>query len=480
MLIGKKSALFASLFFLLSLLSLAGLCSAAALPQFIELAEKSGGAVVNISTVKMVTGSQNFKDLFKFKDEESPFEDYFDQFEKFFQNPKKPHKERSLGSGFIISEDGYIVTNNHVVADANEVKVNLKGHNKESESFEAKVVGRDKETDLALIKITAKQKLPFLQFGDSDALKVGEWVMAIGNPFGLEHTVTAGIVSAKGRVIGSGAFDDFIQTDASINPGNSGGPLLNLDGQVVGVNAAIVATGQGIGFAIPSNMAKKIVAQLKESKKVQRGWIGVTIQDVDAKAAKALGLDKPKGALISSVLEGQPAEKAGMQTSDVVQEINGAPVEDANDLLRRIAGIAPGEKANLSVWRKGKIVKITLTLGERDLDKLANKDESAPQTPDDKKNSAMGLVLKPVDKKQAQALGLDKPKGLLVSQVEDGSKAEENDVRVGDLILEANQQPVNSVKELKEVLDTDAKKKGVVMLLIRRDKQSVFRTVPVE
>jgi len=453
-------------------------CLAGDLPQFIELAEKTGAAVVNISTVKVVGSSQNLKDLFKFHGEDAPFEDYFDQFERFFQMPKKPHKERSLGSGFIISEDGFIVTNNHVVADANEVKVSLKGHNKESESFDAKVVGRDKETDLALIKITAKQKLPALAFADSDTLKVGEWVMAIGNPFGLQHTVTAGIISAKGRLIGSGPFDDFIQTDASINPGNSGGPLLNMAGEVVGINTAIVASGQGIGFAIPSNMAKKIIAQLKESKKVQRGWIGVTIQDVDEKSAKALGLDKARGALVSSVLEGQPAEKAGVQTGDVIVEINGKPVDDANDLLRKIAALTPGEKTVLTLWRKGKTLPANLTLGERDIDRLAGKDK--PQSEEDKKSVALGLGLKPVDKQEAAALGLDKPRGLLVTQVDDGSKAEENDIRPGDVILDANQQPTNTIKEFKAVLEGDAKKKGVVMFLLKREKQSLFRTVPLE
>ncbi|MCF8040011.1 MAG: Do family serine endopeptidase, partial [Desulfohalobiaceae bacterium] len=325
----------------------------AALPQFADLAQKASPAVVNISTVKVVETSQQMKRFLEpFQRKGSPFEDFFDQF--FGDIPQK-RKEKALGSGFIISSDGYVVTNNHVVEKADEIQVVLKGGD---ETYPAEVVGRDPETDLALLKIEAEQELPELKFGDSDDLTVGQWVMAIGNPFGLAHTVTAGIISAKGRVIGAGPYDNFLQTDASINPGNSGGPLLNLDGDVVGINTAIVAAGQGIGFAIPANMAKEIITGLKEYGAVKRGWLGVTIQDVDTNTAKALGLPEAKGALVASVNEGDPAAKAGIQTGDVIVAVNGDQIQDARDLTRTIGSLPPQNTIRLTVWRKGKVKEI--------------------------------------------------------------------------------------------------------------------------
>ncbi|HKK34230.1 MAG TPA: trypsin-like peptidase domain-containing protein, partial [Desulfomicrobiaceae bacterium] len=299
------------------------------LPDFTDLARDAGKAVVNISTVKHSEGpsKRDFRRFFG-DQKEGPLGDFFEQFERFFGDRMQPREQRSLGSGFIISEDGYIVTNNHVIEGADEVRVNLQGGNGAGDSFEAELVGADKETDLALLKIEAEEKLPVLRFGDSEELDVGQWVMAIGNPFGLDHTVTAGIISAKGRTIGAGPYDNFLQTDASINPGNSGGPLLNLDGEVIGINTAIIATGQGIGFAIPSSMAKEVISQLKNYKKVRRGWIGVTIQDVDENTATALGLDAPKGALVSGVQPGDPADKGGVQTGDVIIAVDGSTIEN--------------------------------------------------------------------------------------------------------------------------------------------------------
>ncbi|MEW5772580.1 MAG: DegQ family serine endoprotease [Thermodesulfobacteriota bacterium] len=448
----------------------------AGLPAFTDLAERSGPAVVNISTVKMVKGNQQIQDFFRFHrppgGQRSPFDDFFDQFERFFkQRPDAaPRKQRSLGSGFIVSQDGFIVTNNHVIADADEVEVNLQGSDK---PLPATIVGRDQETDLALLKVEAGRSLPVVSFGDSDRMKVGEWVMAIGNPFGLDHTVTVGIVSAKGRIIGSGPFDDFIQTDASINPGNSGGPLLNMDGEVIGINTAIVASGQGIGFAVPSNLARKVISQLKENKKVSRGWLGVTIQDVDENTAKALDLKEPKGALVASVIEGQPADKAGIKSGDVILEVNGEGVEDSSTLLRRIAGLAPGEKAKLTLWRSGKRLAVSVTLGERDLKQMA---QAQPQEKEGAEES-LGLAMRPVQDNEAEALGLDKAQGLLVTAVNEGSPAQEGDVRPGDVILQVNQQPAPSVAKFKEILEADARKKGVLLLLIQRQGQSVFRTI---
>jgi len=280
----------------------------AGLPDFTDLAEKSGKAVVNISTTKNIQSrSTQMKEYLRKVPKNDPFREFFEQFDKYFGGQEsQPRKLSSLGSGFIISSDGYIVTNNHVVAEADEIKVKLQGRDK---AYDAKVIGRDQETDLALLKVEAGGNLPVLEFGNSDATKVGEWVLAIGNPFGLSHSVTAGIVSAKGRHIGAGAFDSFLQTDASINPGNSGGPLIDMDGKVVGINTAIVPNGQGIGFATPSSMAEKIIRQLRSGKKIQRGWLGITMQELDDNTARAVGLKEPKGILVSQVVPGDPADK---------------------------------------------------------------------------------------------------------------------------------------------------------------------------
>ncbi len=456
--------------------------SVAALPELTHLAKKASPAVVNISTIKNVAGGPDWEEFFKFHPRSEPFREFFDKFEDFFGEPGQKRQSSSLGSGFIISKDGFIVTNNHVVADADEVKVNLQGQDKESESYDARVVGRDKETDLALIKIDARTDLPVLRFGDSDAMEVGQWVMAIGNPFGLDHSVTVGIVSAKGRFIGSGPFDDYIQTDASINPGNSGGPLLNMDGEVIGVNTAIVATGQGIGFAIPSSMAQDVIDQLKADKKVTRGWIGVTIQDVNADMAKALDLNEPRGALVSAVLEDEPAARAGVKTGDVILSVNGRRVETANGLLRKIAALEPGDTARLTVWRKGREVKLSVTLGERDLSRMAaNSREGGGQEPEPQEDgAALGMRLEPVTGDAAAELGMDVLQGVLVSAVEDGSPAANNDVRPGDVILEVNQQQIGAVDDFQEVLESDGRDKGVIMLLISRQGRNVFRTIPLE
>ena len=386
MIIRKAYALF--LFLALTAIPLAA--QAASLPQFAELVEEHGKAVVNISTVKTVKQQNPLQDYFKFRGPHGggPLDDFMDQFGKLFGPNAKPRKQHALGSGFIISRDGYVVTNNHVIAEAEEISVKLQD---EETEYEAKIVGRDPETDLALLKIDVKRRLPILDFADSDDIKVGEWVIAIGNPFGLGHTVTSGIISATGRVIGAGPFDDFLQTDASINPGNSGGPLLNMDGKVVGINSAIVAAASGIGFAIPSNMAKNVIEQLRTKKKVSRGWLGVTIQNVDENTAKALGLPSPEGALVASVVEDDPAGKAGVKTSDVIIEVNGEEIEDGADLIRTVAALEPGEKVKLMVWRDGKKRLLTAILGEREPTRVAKrqaprKEETADQ---------IGLAMRP-------------------------------------------------------------------------------------
>jgi serine protease Do len=445
------------------------------LPAFTDLAEDAGKAVVNISTVKTVQKGRGFHDMMPFH-RQGPFEDFFDQFDKYFKNDPTPRKQNSLGSGFIISPRGFIVTNNHVIADADEVQVNLQGSD---QAVEATIIGRDPETDLALLKIDVDRELPSLRFGDSSQSKVGSWVMAIGNPFGLSHTVTVGIVSAKGRVIGAGPFDNFIQTDASINPGNSGGPLLNLEGEVVGINTAIVATGQGIGFAVPSNMAKDIITQLRENKQVKRGWLGVSIQDVDESMAKALGLDRPRGALVAQAMQGEPAARAGMKAGDVIMSVNGQQVEDTRELLRLVARLDPGDTATVTVWRQGDVKRLRITVGRRDSTRTARSREAQPED-SAPANTRLGMSLKPVNPQEARSLGMKKPQGLLVTEVRPGSPAAENDVRPGDVILEANQTSVDSLEAFQEIVRDKAQKVGVLMVLVRRNGQNIFRTIPLD
>jgi len=463
---------------ILTLLVLPSLSFAkAGLPDFTDLAERAGKAVVNISTTKNVaSGNAQMREMFKNAPKNSPFRDFFDQFERYFgQQDMQPRKQSSLGSGFIISTDGYIVTNNHVVAEADQIKVKLLGRDK---LYDAKIIGRDPETDLALLKIEAGGGLPVLEFGNSDATRVGEWVLAIGNPFGLGHTVTAGIISAKGRHIGAGPFDSFLQTDASINPGNSGGPLIDMDGRVVGINTAIVPNGQGIGFATPSSMADKIIAQLKDRKKIMRGWLGITMQELDENTAKAVGLKETKGVLVAHVIPGDPADKGGLKNSDVILKAGGQPVQDASALLSRIASMRPGEKVQLGVWRQNRMLDLTIVLGERKPNLVADQQNKGH------KNQAganlLGLDLRPVEGgEEAQALGLNKPHGLLVLEVNQASPAGQVDIQPGDVIEEANQKPVNTVEQLRTIVG-QSKQKGLVMLLIKRQGHNFFRAVTLD
>ena len=456
-------------------LASAQLSQAADLPDFSELAAKSGPAVVNIGTERKASGGGP-EDFFgeMFRNMPPGFEKFFDQFGGKGRGGKRPQqKQKSLGSGFLVSADGYIVTNNHVVADADVIHVTLDEDNGKSETLKATMIGSDEETDLALLKVDAKKPLPFLTFGDSDALKVGEWLLAIGNPFGLDHTVTAGILSAKGRNIRSGPFDNFLQTDASINPGNSGGPLLNMAGQVVGINTAIIASGQGIGFAIPSSMAERIVNQLKQDKKVSRGWIGVTIQDVDENTAKALGLPEATGALIGSVMPDEPAAKGGMKDGDVVLEVNGQRIDDSSALLRAIATEAPGSKVNMVVWRDGERKNITVQLGERNLKASSGKSGSAVE----QDAPSIGLSVRPLTKEEARTANVKPGTGLLIVGVEPGKLAAEAELREGDIILSANLKPIKSVEEFSKIIREDAKKRGVVMLQLQRQGQTFFRSL---
>ncbi len=462
----------------LTLLALPGLAQAkAGLPDFTDLADRAGKAVVNISTSKNVAsrGSQ-LQEMFKNAPKNHPLRDFFEQFERHFGVPDaQPRKLSSLGSGFIITNDGYIVTNNHVVAEADEIKVKLLGRDK---AYDAKIIGRDPETDLALLKIEAGNTLPVLEFGNSDATKVGEWVLAIGNPFGLGHTVTAGIVSAKGRHIGAGPFDSFLQTDASINPGNSGGPLIDMDGKVVGINTAIVPNGQGIGFATPASMADKIIAQLKHGKRISRGWLGITMQDLDENTAKAVGLKEPKGILVSHVIPGDPADKGGLKIGDVILRVNGQSLDGPSALLSRVAAMRPGERIQLGVWRQNRLTELAVVLGERKSALVAGQQDKGHA--EKAQAAVLGLFIRPVDGgEEAQALGLQRPQGLVVLEVKADAPASQIDIQPGDVIIEANQRPTNTVAQLASVVG-ESRQKGLVMLLLKRQGQNLLRAIPLD
>lgn len=439
------------------------------LPSISPLVKQVGPAVVNISTERVV------KDQFGLPGMPREFQDFFDQFGPFF-GPQGNGRERlqsALGTGFIISKDGYIVTNNHVVQNADKIFVTLAENNKQ-DKVEAKVIGLDPETDLALLKINVNTDLPSVKFGDSDKMEVGDWVVAIGNPFGLSNTVTTGIVSAKGRDIHAGPYDNFIQTDASINPGNSGGPLLNLDGEVIGINTAIAASGQGIGFAIPSKLASSIIDQLKSGQKVSRGWIGVTIQELDDVTAKALGLNEAKGALIGSVMPNEPADKAGLKSGDIVIRVGNTPINTASDLTRAIAAYKPDSKVQIVAIRDGKEKTFNVTLGERNLSAGVN-DKNL------QKGSTLGVSLRELSNQDKQALRLpDSLNGILVVDVKQGGKASQAGIKAQDIILAANLKPVRTIKEFTSILDKEGKSRGAIVLQIFRQGNSFIVTIPLD
>ena len=438
----------------------------AVLPDFVDLAARLKPSVVNISTAKVIAPQKRLKRPAPTPFGNDPFEDFF---ERFFEDmPQRPHKERSLGSGFIISDDGYILTNNHVVAGANEIKVKLA----DGREFSGEIKGSDQKLDLALVKITASEKLPAASRGDSDDIKIGEWAMAIGNPFGLAETVTAGIISAKGRVIGSGPYDDFIQTDASINPGNSGGPLFNARGEVIGINTAIVAKGQGIGFAIPVNMAKSIITQLRDNGRVTRGWLGVSIQPITPELAQSFGLsDAKSGALVADVVKESPAAKSGLKTGDIILEFNGKQVHEMNDLPRLVAVTPAGKKVPLKVLRDGKHLALTVVIEQlRD----GASDESQPHGAE-----LLGLTVRELTGELASQLGLPDVKGVVIADVKAGSAAEEAGIAKGDIVREVDGFTVATVPDFEKALA--ARKKGALLrLLLRRGNMSLFVAMKVE
>ncbi|MBN1546624.1 MAG: DegQ family serine endoprotease [Syntrophaceae bacterium] len=434
--------------------------------SFADIVDRLKPAVVNINTTKTIrAGGGSFRSPFG---NQGPFDRYFggeEFFERFFGDiPQREFQQKSLGSGFIISPDGYIFTNNHVVEQADKIRVKLS----DGRDYEARIIGKDAKTDIALIKIKPTESLPVVEIGDSEKLRVGDWVLAIGNPFGLEQTVTAGIVSAKGRVIGAGPYDNFIQTDASINPGNSGGPLFNLEGKVIGINTAIVAQGQGIGFAIPINMAKDMLPDLKARGKVTRGWMGISVQDVTEDMTKSFKLKERGGALIAEVFQGDPADRAGLKTGDIIVEINGKPIKDTHELLVLIASFRVGDNVRVKVMRDGQDKYFNVVVAER-------KDQ--PEVAMLSGNGAdLGLTVQELTPEISRYLGIRETEGIIVVDVEAGSPADEVGIQTQDIILQINRVPVKTMKEYaREIAKKTAK--GSLLLQIKRGRTTFF--VPI-
>ena len=428
--------------------------------NFSQLAKIAKPGVVNIRTVKTIQGGGRvFRHFFGNPfggRERDPFRDFFGPNEN---GPSRDFKQRSLGSGFIIDGAGYIVTNNHVIEDADQIKVRLVT----DKEYDATVVGRDPKTDLALIKIEGAVDLTPLPMGDSDSQNVGSWVVAIGSPFGLEQTVTAGIISAKGRILGSGPYDDFIQTDASINPGNSGGPLLNMDGKVVGINTAIIASGQGIGFAIPIDMAKGIIDQLKDKGEVTRGWLGVGIQDLTPELAEYYGLKAEKGVLVTQVFEGDPADRAGIKVNDIILSVDGKSVSTGRELSGMIANTPVGHKTKLQLIRDDRKKTLTVTLAKRD-------DEDRTVATQTRDNGELGIEVTDLDSDIARRFGIDgKENGVLVTDVKEDSLARDADVRPGDIIKEINRSVVKDRKDFTRLMKKNKDQDAIQLLIKRRN-----------
>ena len=439
--------------------------------SFADLVEDLLPAVVNIATTQMVDTRRS-----------EEFEEFFREFfERRGGEPPRRERRRanSLGSGFIIDSSGYIVTNNHVIAEADEISVRLS----DDTSLEAKVVGRDEKTDLALLKVETDKPLPAVSWGDSDETRIGDWVVAIGNPFGLGGTVTAGIVSALQRDINTGSYDDYIQSDAAINRGNSGGPMFNLDGKVIGVNTAIFSPSGGsvgIGFAIPSILAKNIIGQLRDHGEVRRGWLGVRIQTVTEELAEGLRLDRPRGALVASVTPEGPAEKSGILQGDVILRFDGREVTEMRKLPRMVAETPIGKAVPVVVWRKGEEETVQVTLGELDEERIARASlETGPVEDKTGKIEDLGLALGQITPELRERFELDeKTKGVVITEVDESGSGAEKGLQPGDVIVEVDQEEVASPSQVAERV-AQAREDGfrVVTLLVYR--QGDFRWVAV-
>ncbi|HWP47187.1 MAG TPA: DegQ family serine endoprotease [Candidatus Limnocylindrales bacterium] len=427
--------------------------------SFRTVAKKVTPTVVNISVVQTIRPSQ-----FGFRND--PFRDFFgdDFFERFFGIPRE-FKNRGLGSGVIVSEKGYILTNNHVVGKADEIKVTLA----DKREFTAKVVGTDPKSDVAVIQIKARD-LPVARLGNSDDIEVGDWVVAIGNPFGLNQTVTVGVISAKGRAnMGIADYEDFIQTDAAINPGNSGGPLVNLDGEVIGINTAIFSRSggyQGIGFAIPINMAKSIMQSLIENGKIVRGWLGVQIQPVTEDVARSFGLSKAEGVLVGDVTKGSPAERAGFKRGDIIIRYGNRDVNDPNQLRNMVASTPVGEKVPIEIIRDGHHQTLTVEIAELPA-------EIASAGTPGKEVSELGIQVQNLTPDLASRLGYEGDHGVVVVEVEPGSLADESGIQRGDLIKEVNRQEVRNLSDYNRAI-AKAGKSDQILFLIRRGDSTFY------
>jgi len=433
------------------------------------LVKQLSPSVVNISTTSVSkSGTRSFESPFGERGDD-PFDDFFKKF--FEESPQRKFKGKGLGSGFIFSEDGYIITNNHVVERATDIKVILQN----GDTYPAKIIGTDPKSDLALLKIEPKTKLPAVKFGNSDRLEIGDWVLAIGNPFGLGHTVTSGIISAKGRSLGLGSYDDFVQTDAAINPGNSGGPLFNFQGEVVGVNTAIIAGGQGIGFAIPVNMAKNVVSQLRNGGKVVRGWIGVYVQQVTPEIAESLELGDDDGALVADVTDGGPADKAGVKRGDIIIELNGNKIDKMPDLPKLVASYSPGTKTKMKVLRNGKEKVLNLKLGE-----LPEQGVQASKLgPDREVEQNLGLIVQEITPQVKSKLGIEFSNGVVITDVRGNSMASEAGLLKGDVILEINKKQIVNLDDYRKTIDSVEEGQNL-LFLVRRGSNTVYVALKVE
>jgi serine protease Do len=431
--------------------------------SFADLAEAVLPAVVNISTTQTITANsgdvQDFEDLFR---------DFFDK-----QNPNRregPRRSTSLGSGFIIDPTGYIVTNNHVVSDAEEVTVRLH----DDTNLKAEIVGRDEKTDLALLKVEARKPLPFVKWGDSDAIRIGDWVVAIGNPFGLGGSVTAGIVSARQREINAGPYDDFIQTDASINKGNSGGPMFNMSGEVIGINTAIFSPSGGsvgIGFAVPSALARNVIEQIRQFGHTRRGWLGVNIQTVTDELAEGLKLPRPSGALVSNVADGSPAADAGIEKGDVILKFDGRDIGEMRRLPRIVADTPIDKTVDVVLWRDGREQRVKVKIGElNEAEVAALPEQPETQAPEAAKIEALGMSLAEVTPELRQQFQLDESAaGVLVIGVAEGSPASEKGLQAGDVVVEVDQKEVATPSDVQAQIAAARKaNQRVVTFLIYR------------
>ena len=429
----------------------------ALLPDFVTLAEKLGPVVVNVSTTQIIKETPNPFER------EDPLGEFWRRF--FGENYPPDFRQQALGSGVIIDRDGTILTNNHVIESAQKIVVRLSNDDRQ---FAAKVIGSDEKTDLAVIKIDVGHDLPVAPLGDSDRLKVGEWIVAMGSPFGLQNTITAGIVSAKSRQIGAGPYDDFIQTDASINPGNSGGPLINMQGEVVGINTAIFSRAGGnigIGFAIPINLAKELLPELKTKGRVTRGWLGVAVQRVTPDIAESLGMESATGALVVNVASASPAERAGIKVRDVIIQYGGKPIKDSSDLPLMVARTHVGANVNITVLRDKRNVPLRVTIAEL-------KDEEVVARPPERERD-FGLTVQNVTPEIAQTLGLKEVQGVVITAVERGSPADDAGLRRGDVILEINRETVRNLADYRHAI-AGLRKGEPSLLLVQRGQSTSF------